>query len=69
MKTNNTYLSVMFAGYGHNKVTTTFRGKEVSMITTDTQLTDKYRSDNERTSNAAKRELIRRTRAAYVATV
>lgn len=64
MKTNNTYLSVMFAGYGHNKVITTLRGKEVSFITTDTQLTDKYKSDNERESNAAKRELIKRCRAA-----
>ena len=40
-------VSFLFSGYGHNKVTIIFRGKEYKCISTNTQATDRIKDDNE----------------------
>jgi hypothetical protein len=45
MKTQKAPLSVMFSGYGHYKVTTTYYGKEISCTTTDMPSIDDFNSD------------------------
>lgn len=38
------YITVLPSGYGHWKVESTYRGKRVSGITSDSQLIDRYKS-------------------------
>lgn len=40
--------NIQFSGYGHNRVTITYRGKQYSSVTSNTLATDAYRSDNGR---------------------
>ena len=40
-------VSFFFSGYGHNKVTIKFRGKEYECISTNTHATDRIKDDNE----------------------
>lgn len=38
-------ITITFAGYGHFKISTTFRGKEYSATTTNTMAIDRYKDD------------------------
>jgi len=38
-------IDIQFSGYGHFKVTTTYRGKEYSTVTTNTLAIDRYKDD------------------------
>ena len=38
-------ITIQFSGYGHFKVSTTFRGKEYSTVTTNTLAVDRYKDD------------------------
>ena len=40
-------VSFFFSGYGHNKVTIKFRGKEYKCTSTNTRATDRIKDDNE----------------------
>jgi translation initiation factor IF-3 len=40
-------ISFFFSGYGHNKVTIKFRGKEYKCTSTNTHATDRIKDDNE----------------------
>jgi hypothetical protein len=40
-------VSFFFSGYGHNKVTIIYRGKEYKCTSTNTQATDRIKDDNE----------------------
>jgi translation initiation factor IF-3 len=40
-------ISFFFSGYGHNKVTIKFRGKEYKCTSTNTQAIDRIKDDNE----------------------
>lgn len=60
-------ISILPAGYGHNRVTIVFRGKEYSAVTSNTIATDAYKNDNGRaphrrgywlTKKHAERQLI-----------
>jgi hypothetical protein len=37
-------IDIQFSGYGHFKVTTTYRGKQYSTVTTNTLAIDRYRN-------------------------
>jgi hypothetical protein len=39
-------ISIMPAGYGHNKVTVTFRGKEYSTVTSNSRATDTLKDED-----------------------
>lgn len=39
-------ITITFAGYGHFKITSLYRGKEYSTISTNTMAIDRYRNDN-----------------------
>jgi len=40
-------ISFFFSGYGHNKVTIIYRGKEYKCTSSNTQATDRIKDDNE----------------------
>jgi len=40
-------ISFFFSGYGHNKVTITYRGKEYKCTSSNTHATDRIKDDNE----------------------
>lgn len=62
MKRNN-YLSVTFRSYGHWKVETTYYGRKIAYITTNSKAVDDYKDDDSRTRNRGydtlRRECIR----------
>ncbi len=39
-------ITIQFSGYGHFKVSTTFRGKEYSATSTNTMAIDRYRDSD-----------------------
>lgn len=40
------HINISFSGYGHFKISTTYRGKEYSAITTNTLAIDRYNDDD-----------------------
>jgi hypothetical protein len=44
-------ISFFFSGYGHNKVTIIYRGKEYKCTSTNTQATDRIQDDNDGVNN------------------
>ena len=46
-------VSFGFAGYGHNRVTIVYRGKEYRFTSTDTDATDRIMDDNDGINNDA----------------
>jgi competence protein ComGF len=40
-------ISFFFSGYGHNKLTIIYRGKEYKCTSSNTQATDRIKDDNE----------------------
>lgn len=40
------HITISFSGYGHFKISTTYRGKEYSAITTNTLAIDRYNDDD-----------------------
>jgi len=44
-------VSFGFAGYGHNKVTITFRGKQYTCTSTNTSAIDRIKDDNDGINN------------------
>lgn len=56
-------ISILTAGYGHFKISTTYRNKTISAITTNTLAIDRYR-DNESPAKAHKDGGFTRNQAA-----
>ena len=56
-------INILFAGYGHFKITATYRAKEINAITTNTLAIDRYR-DNESPAKARRDGWLTRAQAA-----
>jgi len=56
-------ISIMLSGYGHFKITTTYRNRDISTVTTNTLAIDRYR-DNESPARAHKDGHFTRNQAA-----
>ena len=69
MKTNPNYIKKQlphiqkeFVSYGHFKLTTTFYNREISIITTDTELIDQLSSNDEKELFRARITAIKKIR-------
>ena len=59
MKLIQNSITILPSGFGHNKIICYDLDKEkYSTVTSNTRLTDKYRSDDENESDEAKKDLI-----------
>lgn len=66
MKTKTPGITVRFSGYGHWKITTTYYGREINIVSTNSIAVDDYKDDDSRRSNRGEKvlraECIRRNK-------